>query len=113
MSSLGNLSLQGVSITPKFLFGVNGEIPNSLHVIEDKKLLYVAGHNVILYNIDERTQFFIPGSENSEKINSISVSPSKRFLAICEVGDVRAMCTIYDITSRKKKRTLPENEYDN
>jgi WD40 repeat protein len=99
-------------LTPKFLFGVNGDIPNSLHVIEDKKLLYIAGHNVILYNIDERTQFFIPGSENSAGINSISVSPSKRFLAICEIGDVRAMCTIYDITSRKKKRVLPENEYE-
>ena len=110
MSSLGNLSLQGVSLTPKFLFGVNGDIPNSLHVIEDKKLLYVAGHNIILYNIDERTQFFIPGSENSEGINSITVSPSKRFLAFCEIGEKRAKCTIYDITSRKKKKTLPEDD---
>jgi hypothetical protein len=26
------------------------------------------------------------------------------------VGEKRAKCTIYDITSRKKKKTLPEHE---
>jgi hypothetical protein len=112
MSSLGNLALQGVSLTPKFIFGVNGEIANSLFVIEEKKLLYVAGHFVIVYNMDERTQFFIHGQERSEGINFITVSPCKRFLAICEKGESRAMCTIYEFPVRKRRKTLPENEYN-
>jgi len=111
--SINNLALQGVSLTPKFIFGVNGAVPHSLYVIEDKKLLYVAGHFVILYNMDERTQYFIHGQERSEGINCINVSPSKRFLAICEKGERRAICTIYDITARKRRKTLPENELDN
>jgi hypothetical protein len=49
--------------------------------------VYVAGHNVIIYNVEENTQFFIPGSEGTECINFITLSPTNRFLAICERGD--------------------------
>jgi len=76
MSSLGNnLGMQGVTLAPRFIFGVNGEITNNLHIIDDKQLMYVAGHNVIIYNTDEKSQVFIPGSENTEAINFITFSP--------------------------------------
>ena len=48
-----NLSTQGVTVTPKFVFGVNGNINNALAIVEEKKLIYVAGHNIIIYNTDE------------------------------------------------------------
>jgi hypothetical protein len=44
MSSLGNLTLSGVSLTPSFIFGVESEISNHMHLIDDRKLLYIAGH---------------------------------------------------------------------
>ena len=53
MAQLGNLSMQGVTVTPKFAFGCNGQINNCLHMLDEKKLLYVAGHNAIVYNIDD------------------------------------------------------------
>lgn len=61
--------------------------------------MYVAGHNVIIFNPEENegTQQFIPGSEGTECINFITISPAKKFLAICERGDVRAQCTIYNM----------------
>lgn len=37
------------------------------------------------------------------------MSPSKKYLAICEKGDVKAFCTIIDINSGKKK-VLPEHD---
>ena len=52
--SLSNLGLQSTTLTPQFIFGINGQIKNNLHVVDEKKLLYVAGHNVIIYNMDER-----------------------------------------------------------
>jgi hypothetical protein len=90
MSSINNINLSGVQLTPKFIFGCNGEIPNNLFLIDDRKIMYLAGHNVVVYNTDDRTQYFIPGSENSGGINYIGLSPSKRFLAICEKGDTKA-----------------------
>ena len=49
------MGLQSVTLTPRFMFGINGALKNNLHIVEDKKLLYVAGHNVIIYNTDERS----------------------------------------------------------
>lgn len=111
MASLSNLNLQGVTLTPKFIFGVRGDIPGSLFTFDDRRLLYIAGHNVILYDPDEKKQTFIPGSETSDGINFITVSSCKRFLAICERGEVKATVTIHDFTSPKVK-ILPENEWD-
>lgn len=102
--------MQGVTVTPKFTFGVKGDLNNALHLMEDKKLLYVAGHNIIIYNTDEGTQFFIQGSANADAINFITVSPGARYLAYCERGETRAQVTIYEIPNRKKKRTLPDPE---
>jgi hypothetical protein len=83
---------------------------NNLYVFDSKKLLYVAGHNVVIFNIDDNSQTFIPGSEGTECINFITVSPSGHFLAICEKGEQRAQCTIYDLNRRKRLRVIPEVE---
>ena len=82
--SLAGLGLQGITVSPRFIFGVNGEIRNNLHLIEEHKLLYTAGHNVVVYSTDEKNQYFLPGQEGTEKITAIAVSFSKRYLAVCE-----------------------------
>jgi hypothetical protein len=87
MSSINNINLSGVSLIPKFIYGCNGEIPNNLFMIDDRKVMYLSGHNVVIYNTDDKTQFFVPGSENSSGINFVTVSQSKQFVAICERGD--------------------------
>jgi hypothetical protein len=79
-----------------------------LYIIDEKKLLYVAGHNVIIFNPEEGTQYFIPGSENVEAINFITISPAKKFLAICERGETRAQVTIYNLQTRKRQKVIPE-----
>lgn len=49
-----NLSLSGVTLAPRFILGCNGHIRNNLFTIDDsKRLLYSAGHNVVIYNPDE------------------------------------------------------------
>ena len=108
----GNMSMQGVTVTPRFVFGVNGQLNNCLHLHEEKKLVYVTGHNIVVYNTDEGTQQFIPGSENADEINFITLSPSGRFIAYCERAEPRAQVTVYEIVSRKKRKTLPEPEMD-
>jgi hypothetical protein len=48
----------------RFIFGVKGDVKNNLFYIDDQRVLYPAGHNVILYNMDEKTQIYIPGMIN-------------------------------------------------
>ena len=102
MSGIGSLNLQGITVSPRFVFGVNGQLHNNLHMIDEHKLLYVAGHNVVVYSTDEKNQYFLEGSENVEKITSIAVSRSNRLLAICERAE-KARCVIYDIHTQKHK----------
>ena len=53
----------------------------------------------------------MPGQEGTEKISCIAVSASKKYVAVCEKS-ARAMCTIYDIGSQKKIKTLPDPDVD-
>ena len=85
-----NMSMQGVTVTPRFIFGVNGQLNNCLMIHEEKKLVYVAGHNIVVYDTDEGTQQFIAGSENATEINFITLSPSGRSVAFCEKAEPRA-----------------------
>ena len=109
--SLAGLGLQGITVSPRFIFGVNGELRNNLHLVDEHKLLYTAGHNVVVYSMDEKNQYFLQGSENVEKISTIAVSKSKKYLAVCEKSRW-ATCTIYDIHSQKKKKQLPDPDID-
>ena len=53
MVSSNNLTMQGVTVTPRFAFGVNGQINHCLSIVDEKRLVYVAGHNVIIYHTEE------------------------------------------------------------
>ena len=73
-------------------------------------MIYVAGHNIILYKLDEKEQYFMPGSKDTEAITHVSISKTKQFMAVCErcpVGN-KGKFSIFDVTSQKRKKTLPE-----
>lgn len=55
MSGIGSLNLQSVSVAPRFVFGVNGSLKNNLHFVDEHKLLYVAGHNAVVYSTDDKS----------------------------------------------------------
>jgi cilia- and flagella-associated protein 57 len=84
------MNLQGVSVTPKFVYGINGNIKNCLFYLDDKRLLYLAGHNMVIFNVDDPQQSFIAASEGTAGVNHIAMSHTKRYLAICEKGKTRA-----------------------
>jgi hypothetical protein len=54
-----SIGMQGTTVSPRFIFGVNGETRNNLHLIDEQKLLYTAGHNVVVYSTDEKNQHFL------------------------------------------------------
>ena len=46
----------------RHFFGVNTNVKDCLHLVaDDNTLLYVVGHNVVLYKLDEKEQYFMPG----------------------------------------------------
>ena len=89
-------SLPPLTVTPKFMFGLNSSVKNGIHFLDDQRILYPCGHNIVIYSLEDKSQIFIPGIEGSEGISAIALSKSKRFLAVCEKSE-RAFCIIYDI----------------
>ncbi|CAI2371694.1 unnamed protein product [Moneuplotes crassus] len=97
--------LQGITVSQRFVFGINGEFKNSLFLIEDHRVVYTAGHNVVVYNTEDKSQYFYAGSEGTQGITAISLSPNKGYIAICEKAD-KAQCSIFDTNTSRRRKTL-------
>ncbi len=102
---------------PCFAFGFKSDVQNNLHYYDDDKVIYPCGHNVVIYSIKDKKQTYIPGIQGSEGITALALSPSKKYLAVCEKAS-KAICTVYNIAqfisekkqvydiNSKKKRVL-------
>lgn len=101
---------QNISLAPKFLFGLKGDVKQNIFFINDQTVIYPCGHNIVVYNIDDRTQKYIPGIEGSEGISAMALSPSKSFLAVAERAE-RAICSVFDMTTLKRKKILTSTDY--
>ena len=65
----------------------------------------------MIYNIDDKSQKYIQGLEGSEGISALALSPSKKFLAICERAE-RAVCCVCDVTTLKRRKILTSTDYN-
>ena len=74
--------------------------------IEEHKICYLAGHNVVVYNIEEKLQSFFPGLEGSSEISGMCISPHRRYLAVAEKSPQGGAVFVYDTTTQRKKRNL-------
>ncbi len=84
------MSLQpGTSVNPRFVFGVEGKLPNNLHLLADHQLVYTAGNNVVVYSAEDKSQYFYSGNEDTQGITAITVSPGGKYIAICERDEAR------------------------
>ena len=87
MVMYSSTNMSKVTISPRLVFGVNGQMRNSLHMYDEKKLIFVAGLNVVILDTETGTQSFIPASPNATKITSIKLSPQGQFLSVCEKAE--------------------------
>jgi len=110
-----------LTVTPKFMFGLKSDVKNGINFLDDQRILYPCGHNVVIYSFEDKSQIFIPGIEGSEGISALALSKSKRYLAVCEKAE-NAFCVIYDIHgfhasskdahTAKRKKILTSSDYN-
>jgi len=48
-------SCSNVSLSSKFLFGLKGDVKNNVYYLDDTTVLYPCGHNICIYNFDEKS----------------------------------------------------------
>ncbi|CAL8278556.1 unnamed protein product [Lota lota] len=88
-----------------YIFGLRKGVTNNLCFIDDQTVVFPSGNNCVRYNIDQKWQKFIPGTEKSQGMQALALSANRRYLAVSERGE-RPTITVYDLTheqGRKRK----------
>uniref|UniRef100_A0A0B7A6G0 Cilia- and flagella-associated protein 57 n=1 Tax=Arion vulgaris TaxID=1028688 RepID=A0A0B7A6G0_9EUPU len=96
-------------VQARHIFGLKSKVSGNICYHDEQTIVYPAGSNCILYNIDQKSQKFIPGTDKSEGMTALAVSPNRRYMAIAEKAD-KPTVTIYDLHSLRKKKVLSSND---
>ena len=91
-------------------FGLKGEVCGNISYVDEQTIVYPCGANTVLYNIDQKSQKFIPGSDRSHGMTSMCVSPNRRYIALAEKLTEKATITIYDLHSLRKRKVLSSTD---
>lgn len=95
-------------VEPNFVFGLKSDVSDNICYLDEHNVIYPAGSSVVIYNIQQKTQRFIHGTEGSQGFTALAVSPNRRYVAIAEKAE-RASVTIYDLHSLKKRKVNYNN----
>ncbi len=90
----------------KQVIGLRANVSNCISYQDEQTIVYPAGANVVVYNIDQKTQKFIPNSDKSTGLTTMCVSSNKRYIAIAERVADKPLVTVYDLHTLRKKKTL-------
>ncbi|XP_072275438.1 cilia- and flagella-associated protein 57 [Pyxicephalus adspersus] len=91
-----------------YIFGLRSQVINNICYFDEQTVIFPSGNNCIKYKVDQKWQKFIPGSEKSQGMQALAISPNRRYLAMSEKGPDKATITIYDLASMpfKKRKVL-------
>ena len=54
------MSNSGPSLQLKWLYGLKQDNPQ-IYYLDEHKVVYVAGHNIVTYNVEDKTMLYLPG----------------------------------------------------
>jgi WD40 repeat protein len=90
----------------KQVIGLRSNVTNCIAYQDEQTIVYPAGSNTIIYNIDQKTQKYIPCSEKSAGMTTMCISQNKRYIAIAEKVADKPLINIYDLHTLRKRKTL-------
>ncbi|GMH89255.1 hypothetical protein TL16_g11401 [Triparma laevis f. inornata] len=105
MSDSGPLKFQHI-------FGLQGSVKNNVHFVEEGVIIYPSGASTVVYRSDTREMDLIPTTSDCLSITSLSVSPSRRFIAVAESTSERGIVNIYDANTMRRRKMLDLKELE-
>ncbi|XP_075770714.1 cilia- and flagella-associated protein 57 isoform X3 [Pelodiscus sinensis] len=93
---------------PLHVFGLRSRVANCVCYFDEQIIIYPSGNSCLKYHLEQRWQKFIPGSEKSQGMLALAMSPNRRYLAISEIVQEKPTITIYELPSVpcKKRKVL-------
>ncbi|KAK2860815.1 hypothetical protein Q7C36_004981 [Tachysurus vachellii] len=92
-----------VELHPHHVFGLRAAVRNNLFFLDEQTVVYPSGNNCVCYNIHQRCYKFMAGTERSQGMQALAISPNWRYLAVSERGE-RGTITIYDLQHEQNRR---------
>uniref|UniRef100_A0A670IZG5 Cilia- and flagella-associated protein 57 n=1 Tax=Podarcis muralis TaxID=64176 RepID=A0A670IZG5_PODMU len=94
------------------IFGFQSRVANNICFFDEQIIVYPAGNSCVKYHIEQKWQKFIPGSEKSQGMLALAISPNRRYLAISEILQDKPTITIYELSSVPCKKRKILNSFD-
>lgn len=101
-----------ISLSHRHVFGLKSDVKNNVHYAEETQVIYPAGTNAVSYDAANKQQKIFQGNEGAEGLTCMAVNNTKRYLAVAEKCYEGAICTIFDLVTAKKRKTLSWPESD-
>ena len=89
----------------RHIFGLRGDVKDNVHYVDEAALVYPAGHNIVIHNLESKQQQFMPLPAESEGLLGLALTPNRRFLAVTERAE-KSTVTIYDLQTLKRRKVL-------
>nr|XP_012631296.1 cilia- and flagella-associated protein 57 isoform X1 [Microcebus murinus] len=95
------------------VFGLRSHVANNIFFFDEQIVIFPSGNHCVKYNVDQKWQKFIPGSDKSQGMLALSISPNRRYLAISETVQEKPVITIYELSSIpcRKRKVLSNFEF--
>ena len=93
-------------VQTKFSFGLKGEVASNVWYLDEQSIIYPSGANLVIFNVDQKAQKFIPTSAGGEGMTALAVSPNKRYVAVAERKPERPTITVFDLTTLRRRKVL-------
>ena len=93
-------------MAPRHTFGIKADTKDNLFYLDEQTVIYPSGHNIVIFNTEQKTQKFIPGTENTDGITAMAVSPNHKYVAVAERAKEgeKAQVTIFDLHTLKRRK---------
>ncbi|KAM9494283.1 uncharacterized protein Hap1MRO34_004213 [Clarias gariepinus] len=100
-----------LNVEPHHVFGLRRDVRNNLFFLDDETVIFPSGNHCVYYHLLERWNKFIPIAKRGKRIQSLAMSPNRRYLAVSE-HKKQAKISIYDLQNFQchKKQVLTTEE---
>ncbi|NWQ73156.1 CFA57 protein, partial [Columbina picui] len=100
-------------LQPVAVFGCRPRVAGGVCFLEDQVVLHAAGAGCLQLHLEQKWHKFIPGTERSQGVQALAVSPDRRYLAVSETVAKQPALTVYELSAgpaRRWRRTLAAAE---
>ncbi|KAF7997460.1 hypothetical protein HCN44_006031 [Aphidius gifuensis] len=91
-------------LQPRVFYGLKTDVAGNAHYISDNDVLYPVGNAIALHNFNQQHQKLLNLSDKNH-INIIAISPNKKHVAVCEIGE-KPTISIYDLQNFRRLKVL-------